>query len=227
MKHCKTLLAASVTLALTAFQTAQAHTSFVTDAISIPFANSNYTGTLRAGHGCEDASENHYDTEKISVEIPAGVTSVKPFDAAWADASVEKDAEGAVTKITWTRRANLAVQAEDTHLYTVSFRAKLPDAPLTSVAFRIVQVCNGGAIETPWEGANAAKLNLVPARSPGWNKYTIGVDVPDVAALKKFFGDALIVWSNGAAYSANPVTDSLITNKLTSIPANQEFWVKY
>jgi uncharacterized protein YcnI len=228
MKHCKTLLAASVTLVLAAIQTAQAHTSFVIDATSVPFANSNYTGTLRAGHGCEDeATGEHYDTEKIYVEIPAGVTGVKPFDAAWADASIETNSTTGITTITWTRRANLAVQPADTHLYTVSFRGKLPDAPLTSLAFRVVQVCNGGTLETAWEGANAAMLNLVPARSPGWNKYTIGVAVPDAAALKKFFGDALIVWSNNAAYSANPVTDGLITNKLTTIPASQEFWVKY
>jgi uncharacterized protein YcnI len=226
----KTTLAAGITLmlllALGLTQTAQAHTSFVIDATSIPYAGKSYTGTLRAGHGCEDeVTGDHYDTEKVEVEIPAGVTKVKPFDAPWGAATIEKDMEGNVTKLIWTR--NSAALAEDTHLYAVSFRATLPDAPLTTVSFRAVQICNGGTIETAWEGAEAPTLNLVPARLPGWNKYTIDVEITDEAMLKQYFGDALIVWSNDAAYSANPVTAELIDNKLISVPANQEIWVKY
>lgn len=198
------------------------------DATSIPYAGKSYTGTLRAGHGCTDpASGEHVDTQRVEVEIPAGVTGAKPFDAPWGAASVEKDGNGNVTKIIWTRSAE--AQPEDTHLYLASFRATLPDAPLTSVQSRTVQYCDsaGSEISSPWEGDDAPTLNLVPARAPGWNKYTIDVAITDEAMLKKFFGDATIVWSNDAAYSANPVTAELITNKLTSVRANQEIWVKH
>ncbi len=233
MKFSKTVLVTSVTLALSVFQGAQAHTSFVIDATSIPFAGKSYTGTLRAGHGCADALGAHFDTERIEVEIPAGVTAVKPFDAPWGKATIEKDTAGLVTKLIWTRSNALPVLTADTHLYLATFRATLPNAPLTSIAFRTVQYCTNYTtasptpVITPWEGAEAPTLKLVPARLPGWNKYTINTAIADIAALKAYFSDSHIVWSGGSAWSVNPVTDALITNKLTTIPANQEFWVKY
>ncbi len=238
MKFRKALLAASVGLAFSAAQNASAHTAFVVDATSIPFAGKSYTGTMRAGHGCEDEiTGDHFDTERIEITIPAGVTGVKPIDAPWAKASVVSHVEvvdgkdvTVVDKLIWTRYASIPVNTEDTNIYLVSFRATLPNAPLTSVSFDTVQFChNAGAeeIETPWVGAESPTLNLVPSRSPGWNKYTIGTAISDEAGLKKFFGDAYIVWSGGAAYSPNSVTAGLITNKLTSVPANQEIWVKY
>jgi hypothetical protein len=70
------------------------------------------------------------------------------------------------------------------------------------------------------------KLRILPARAPGWNKYT-AQSVIDAAMLSSYFGDAEVVWSSNAAYSANPVTDSMITNKLTEIPQGAEYWVKY
>ncbi len=230
MKLNNTTLAASIVMALGICQGASAHTGFVVDATSIPIAGNSYTGTIRGGHGCEDDLGNAFDTVRLEVSIPAGVTGVKPYDAPWGKATLEKDVGGNVTKLIWTKSGEPL--PEDTHLYNVTFRARLPNAPLTSVVFNTVHFCLNSSnqeISHEWIDTDGPTLNLVPARSPGWNKYTAGVEVPDVTALKKFFGDAYIVWSNGAAYSANTETDKLIAadKKLTKIPANQEFWVKY
>lgn len=225
MKHFGTTLTAAVAFSLGAIEAAQAHTAFVVNASSNAFAGKSYFATLNAGHGCEDAAGALYDTEKVTVEIPAGVTKVRPMDADWGPAKVEeKDANGNVTKISWTRTA--PAHTEDSYLYRASFTATLPNAPMTTLAFRAVQSCNGGQVETAWEGAEAPTLKLLPARTPGWNKFTAQANI-DEATIKAFFADANIVWSGGAAYSANPVTAGLITTPLTSIPTGAEFWVKY
>lgn len=224
MKNYKPTLATFIALSLGLLQGAEAHTSFVITATSNAFAGKSYTATLNLSHGCEDSGGVKYDTERLEVEIPADVTSVRPMDAAWATAAVEKDGTGAVTKLIWTRTTT--AHAEDSHLYRVQFLGKLPNAPLTTLAFRAVQYCNNSTLETAWEGAEAPTLKLLPTRAPGWNKYTAQADM-DEAAIKAFFADAYIVWSGDAAYSANPVTAGLISTPLTTIPTGAEFWVKY
>lgn len=225
MKQFGTTLTAAVTLSLGAIPAAQAHTAFVVNASSNAFAGKSYFATLNAGHGCEDAAGALYDTEKVTVEIPAGVTKVRPMDATWGPAKVEeKDANGNVTKISWTRTA--AAHSADEVLYRVSFTATLPNAPMTTLEFRTVQSCNNGQVETAWEGAEVPTLKLLPARVQGWNKYT-AQSVIDFATMKSFFADAQIVWSASAAYSPNPDIDGLITNHLSSIAAGAEYWVKY
>ena len=100
---------------------------------------------------------------------------------------------------------------------------------MTTLSFPSRQICHNAdtqEIVTPWEGAEAPTLKLLPARTPGWNKYTAQADI-DEATIIGFFSNAYIVWSGGAAYSANPVTAGLISNPLTTIPAGAEFWVKY
>jgi hypothetical protein len=82
-----------------------------------------------------------------------------------------------------------------------------------------------GGHDTP-----AASLNLVPARSSGWNKYTVPVAVPD---LKMFFKDAAIVWKGSAAYSLNAETAALIettpgvTPLAGALAVGDVLWVKY
>ena len=224
----KTFLVASAMI-LGSIQTAHAHTAFVITNSSNAFAGKSYFATMNLGHGCEDAVTGFkYDTEKLEVDIPVGVTSVRPMDAAWATATVVKDADGVnVTQIIWTRTS--APLAEDTQLYRVSFTAKLPDAPMTTLEFPARQYCHNAdaqEIVTPWEGPEAPTLKLLPAHTPGWNKYTAQADI-DEATIKAFFSDAYIVWSGDAAYSANPVTAGLISKPLTTIPIGTEFWVKY
>lgn len=204
---------------------AHAHASFVVDATSIPVAGKSYVATLNLGHGCEDElTGTKYDTETVEVDIPSTFTSVRPLDAAWGTAAVEKDVNNNVVKLIWTR--TIPAHTEDSHLYRVSFKGTLPIEPLTKLGFVTRQICNGGTLTTAWEGAATPTLKLMSARLPGWNKYTAQTDI-DEATIKSFFADALIVWSNNAAYSANPVTAGLITTPLTSIPAGAEFWVKY
>lgn len=211
-------------------QIAQAHTSFVVTESSKAFAAKSYYGTLNLGHGCTDlVSGAHFDTEKLEVDIPPTATSVRPVDAEWATAAVVKDqtTPTIITRLVWTKTG--PVQLEDSHLYRVSFTVKLPDAPLTTLAFPARQICHnseGVEITTPWEGLEAPTLKLLPARVPGWNKYTTQIEI-NTATIQSFFSDAQIVWSGASAYSANPVTDGLISNKLTVIPAGAEYWVKY
>ena len=199
---------------------AGAHVSFVANNA---YAGKSYIATANIPHGCEDGNGNHYDTIKIEMDMPAGFISVKPADASFGPASVEKDANGNVIKLIWNKAA--AALEDDTNLYQVTFRGKLPNTPLQSLPFITKQTCANNTSFT-WEGADVPALKLLPVRAPGWNKYTAQTTI-DEATLKAFFADANIVWSNGAAYSSNSVTAGLITNKLTSIAQGAEYWVKY
>ena len=74
----------------------------------------------------------------------------------------------------------------------------------------------------------APALVILPARSAGWNKFTVPSKVTDLSIFK----DALIVWAGDAAYSANPATADRIkeedgVTELTEIAAGTDIWVKY
>ena len=147
-----------------------------------------------------------------------------------------------MTAVTWQKPANAAVKG-DPNYYTVSIRAKLIDAPFTTVYFPTRQICSTPAgvksppvdwiatIDMPDAGAGepAPSLLVLPARSPGWNKYTIPKPLPD---LKAAFGEAQIVWKGTAAFSTNVTTTELITatpgvTKLTALAAGDIVWVRY
>ena len=220
MKRQATRIAMTAAMLLSIAHVADAHVSFVANNA---YAGKSYVATANIPHGCEDSSLAKYDTIKIEITIPAGFTAVRPADAAFGPATIEKDGSGNVTKLIWTKAA--AALTDDTHLYQVTFRGTLPNTPLQSLDFVTKQTCSGNTTKT-WEGVDAPKLPVLPARAPGWNKYTAQENI-DEATIKAFFADAYIVWSNGAAYSANAVTAGLITNKLTAIPLGAQFWVKY
>ena len=207
-------------LLFVAVQTAQAHVSFVANTA---YAGKSYIATANIPHGCEDINGIKYDTIKIEISIPPEFTGVRPADSAFGVASVEKDLAGNVTKLTWTKSAPELL--EDTNFIQVSFRGTLPNAPFTTLELETTQTCAGATTKT-WSGLDVPKLRILPARAPGWNKYTAQTAM-DAATLATFFSDAVIVWYGNAAYSANPVTDGLITNKLTDIPLGADFWVKY
>jgi len=217
--------------AASGMQPAQAHTAFVISAQDAPVANTNYMATLSVGHGCSevltDGATIHHDTEKLIVEVPSEIITIRPLDAPWGAVEVVTNDSGQITQLIWTRTH--AVHAEDRHLYQASFRLKLPNTPFTAVNFPVHQVCtdsNAAEITTSWIGVDVPKINIQPAHMAGWNKYTAQADI-DFVTIQTFFKDALIVWSGSAAYSSNPVTDGLISNKLTTIPAAAEYWVKY
>jgi uncharacterized protein YcnI len=201
-------------------------------------ATSNATNEVvfGVGHGCSGA-----DTNKVVVEIPAGVTSVRPMRSDFAMPTVEKDTAGNVTTITWQKTAD----ALDTDIafYRLTVRLKTPDKPFTTIYFVAHQTCRAadGTLSTvDWSdlpttpqnqqtGNPAAALKLLPARVAGWNKYTVPAAMPD---LKVYFSDALIVWKGTSAFSANTNITPLITTTsgvtaLTSLNANDEVWVKY
>jgi hypothetical protein len=74
----------------------------------------------------------------------------------------------------------------------------------------------------------APALVILPARSPGWNKFTVTNKVTDLSIFK----DAQIVWAGDAAYSGNPATADQIKSEegvteLKEIAAGTEIWVKF
>ena len=200
------------------------------------FANTTQIVKFGVGHGCDGM-----DTFSVKVDIPAGVTSVRGLPSDFGKLSVQTDATGAVTSVTWTKRAEETLPS-DLAYHELSIRAKLPDQAFTTVYFPTHQYCygaDGGIIVSDWIGTDptnttvepAPFAKLLPARRAGWNKFTVPVAVADVAA-SGFFGDALIVWKGNAAFSPNTATTDLIkttagVTALTALSANDEVWVKY
>jgi uncharacterized protein YcnI len=220
MKSFQTLAALAVLLAAPVAGL-QAHVSFVDNSA---VAGKSFIATANISHGCTVIDE-HYDSYKVEVELPAGVTA-RPMHSSIGSASVDDPVTP--TLLTW-EKSQADAQPHDTHFYQVQFRFSAPNAPLTTLAFRTTQYCTDGSNQVGtlvWEGVDAPTIRIVPAHSPGWNKYTAQADI-DAATIQSYFGDALIVWSNDQAYSANPVTSSLIANPLTLITAGTEYWVKY
>ncbi|MDB4962687.1 MAG: hypothetical protein JWP01_2686 [Myxococcales bacterium] len=198
--------------------------------------------TFSVGHGCEVGTA-HYDTYKVRVEIPAGVTSVRALTSDFGKPTFTK-AGTAVTAIEWVKPVS-EILPDDDGYYEITIRARVPNTPFSKIQFTVHQVCQtpNGDVTASWdqpEGATtgnpAAQLVVVPARlnPTGWNKFTIpaGVTVP-AAKLGTYFGDALIVWKGVAAYSANASTVALIaatagtTALTTDLVAGDEVWVRY
>jgi len=198
------------------------------------FANTTQEIVFGVGHGCAGA-----DTYTVRIEIPAGVTSVRPVRSDFGKVSVEKNAAGDVTAVVW-QKADQELLDSDISYYKLAVRLKVPNKPFTTLYFPTRQTCKASDgtlsssdwVGTPTSGAGvepAPALNIVPARKPGWNKFT----VPSALAnLGVFFGDAQIVWRGTEAYSPNPATAELVkgtsgVSTLTELRANDEIWVKY
>jgi uncharacterized protein YcnI len=227
-----TLIAVAVACVPTA---AIAHISLVSGP---GFANTTQEITFGVGHGCAGA-----DTYRVRIEIPASVTSVRPETSGFGKTSVEKDAAGNITAVTW-QKADADALATDQEYYKLTMRLKVPNQPFTNVYFAAHQTCRaadatltvvdwiGLPTATPTDaGAEepAPVLSILPVRRAGWNKFTVATAVSDLATT---FGDALIVWKGTAAYSANPTTADLIkttagVTALSALTANDEVWVKY
>jgi periplasmic copper chaperone A len=194
------------------------------------FANKTQKITFAVGHGCEGA-----DTIAVQVDLPAGVSSVRAMPSDFAKPALVKDGANAVTAILWTK-PDADHQLEDFGYYEITLRARVADVPFTTLTWKITQTCKAadGTVLPPvvWDGADGAKLNVVPARVPGWNKVTLAAAVP-AAGLPTFFGDAQIVWRGTAAYSANANTMAQIagTTGVTALEsdlaAGDEIWIKY
>ena len=192
-------------------------------------ANATQEVTFVVGHGC-----NNTDTTKLVIDIPTGVKNVRPMKSDFGVASTVTDGSGNVTSVTWQKPDAEALPA-DTAFYKFVIRMQAPNTPFTKVLFMAHQTCIDGTTED-WilppgsdAGSNTGPaLTVLPARKPGWNKFTVSVAIGDM----KLFDDAAIVWKGNAAYSGNTNTQAQIkaepgVTELTSLAAGDEIWVKY
>ena len=155
------------------------------------FANTTQEITFGVGHGCAGA-----DTVRVRVEIPPDVLSVRPLRSDFGKVSVEKDAAGTITAVTW-QKADADALDTDIAYDKLIVRLKVPNKPFTTSFFKAHQTCramdgtlstvdwamlpgdpivDGGAADEP-----APALVALLVRQPGWNKYVVAQAVPDVA----------------------------------------------
>jgi hypothetical protein len=186
------------------------------------------------------------DTYRVRIELPAGVGSILPLTSDFGKITLEKDAAGTITAVTW-QKADADLLPSDSEYYKLLIRMRTPSAPFTTIYFPVIQTCkkpDGTLLTTRWVGKPgdlplpdggmeepAGSLQLVPVRHPGWNKYTVPVAIPN-NALAGWFANAIIVWKGNAAFSANPATTELIkttagVTALDSLQPNDEIWVRY
>lgn len=215
---------------------AQAHISLKGSSGGPAFVGVTDVFVFGVGHGCE-ADGVALDTTSVTVEIPAGVSSVRPELSGFDSVKVETDDTGAVVRVTWIKEKALEA---DVASYGLRLRFKPPEAPFTRLKFPAYQTCKSAEgeteVTTEWVGAEgesdvepAPGVTILPTRTPGWNKYTVTDEIADLAG---FFSDAQIVWQGASAYSVSPATTELIEGTagvtgLTKIKAKKEFWVKY
>lgn len=235
MKLKSTAIMSLILLGVCMGRRAEAHVDLASGPAT---ANATNEVTFSVGHGCSGA-----DTYRVTIEIPMGVTSVRPMRSDFALPVVEKDMAGAIKAVTWQKPVGDALDA-DIAFYKLTIRMKTPDQPWKTLYFPVHQTCraaNGAMSTVDWVGLPttpvpdggtvepAPALTLLPARLPGWNKFTIAASVAD---LSEFFKDAQIVWRGTAAFSQNPTTAALIkgtagVTALTSLSSGDEVWVKY
>lgn len=204
-------------------------------------ANKSQQITFGVGHGCKDAAMKPLDTVKVRITIPEGVTSVRALFSDFGRPTLIKSGT-TVTHVEWTKPAGDLLDGDD-GFYELKIRARVPDAPFTKLTFAVEQTCEDATthaqIVVPWDqpegsttGQPAPQLTVVPARTAGWNKFT----VPRALAqdeLPTYLGDAQIVWRGNSAYSSNAHSAALIgttpgvTALADGLQANDEIWVKY
>lgn len=207
---------------------------------------------LNVPHGCDGA-----DSYSVQVTLPAELNAEvvapahpappRPMDNVFGPAVPLSHADRTTT-VTWTRTSKELVYSEDSRFYKFVVRVKLPNAPFTTLYFPTVQTCLdaegeptlkanwtavGGEHDHDAEASEeteepAPSLLVLPARTPGWNKYTVSEHVHDLSV----FRDAEIVWAGDKAFSVNPETVKLIErdDKATlfdAIHPGTEIWVKY
>lgn len=142
--------AAALIISLVGFASpASAH---VTVTASTTAARAHAILQFSVGHGCGDSS-----TTKITIQIPAQITSVTPTRTAlWK-----------ITKQPQTVTFSTETPLPDGHREVFELAVRLPDAKGTRLIFPTVQTCEQGEaawIEVPQDGQNIEELEL-PAPS--------------------------------------------------------------
>ncbi len=139
----------------------------VTLEISEAITGSYYKATFTVPHGCDGAP-----TTKVRVQIPDGLTSIKPQPRSGWKLAVTKEKLAkpldnghggkiteAIREVSWTGGPLPEDQFEE-----FKIQMKLPDAPNTTVYFPVVQECPKGGInrwiEIPEAGKSSQGLKL-------------------------------------------------------------------
>src|SRR3954471_23115799 len=99
------------------------------------FANTTQEIAFGVGHGCAGA-----DTNRVRIEIPADVLSVRPLRSDFGTVSVEKDAAGTITTVSWQKPDADALDA-DIAYHNLVIRFKFPKKPFTTYFFKAHQPC--------------------------------------------------------------------------------------
>jgi hypothetical protein len=227
-------LHASLVVTALAYLTPEPASAHISIASGPAIANTSQEVTFGVGHGCEGA-----DTYRVEVQIPEGVTSVRPETSDFGPVELMSDDAGRVVMVAW-QKPEAALLPADTQYYKLTLRLKAPDEPFTSLHFPARQTCraeDGTDLVVDWIGLDesdetvepAPVLHVVPPSFPGWNRFTVSAAIADLGV---FFDDALIVWRGSSAYSVNPTTTELIATTegvtpLASLDAGDQIWVKY
>src|SRR3954453_5347611 len=76
-------------------------------ASGVAFSNTTQEVTFGVGHGCAGN-----ETYKVTVDIPAGVTSVRAETSDFGKATVQKDMAGNIVSVTWQKALADALDAD-------------------------------------------------------------------------------------------------------------------
>jgi len=185
---------------------ASAHVTIVTYGTTFT-ANSTNVFYFRVPHGCADpdldAQGFNARTNKVTVQIPAAATGVKPEQKPGWDVSVTRDAvTKAVTSVTWQART-LEDATHDWSFADFGVRATLNGVAGDVLSFDTTQYCDyhedgtpTTGLTEPWTGANVPKLTLVGTDK----KVTNAADLADlkgrVVALETSVAGALTSIAN-------------------------------
>jgi hypothetical protein len=201
------------------------------------FANTTQEISFGVGHGCSGA-----DTSSVRITIPAGVTSVRAVASDFGKASVEKDAAGIVTAVTW-QKAPQDVLESDIAYYKLTLRLRVPNAPFTTLLFPARQTCTASGRRSH-DGRLDCRNRIARRRRTG-----AGAGVASRAGagprLEQVHGAGCgerprrflrrcpdRVERRRRLQLENPNTSDLIgttqgVTRLTALAANDEIWVKY
>lgn len=201
MKAIAAALLASASAVATSALPASAHITIVTYGTTFTAGSTNVF-YFRVPHGCADpdlATQGfNARTNKVTVQIPAAATGVKPEQKPGWDVSVTRDAvTKAVTSVTWNART-LDDATHDWSFADFGVRATLNGVAGDVLSFDTTQYCDfhedgtpTTGLSEPWTGANVPKLTLVGADK----KVTNAADLADlkgrVVALETSVSGAL------------------------------------